>query len=148
MRAFRLAVLSVWAMLSAFGQDHTTWSDYGGGADSAQYSALKQINRTNVSKLEVACTYPTADGRKYLFNPIVVDGLMYVLAKNNTIIALNAATGEEVEHRSLDYVPGEHIEYRFTHLVRRRPRALPTRRQQLMSPRRSGDPVHHQGLRH
>ena len=28
----------------AFGQDHMTWRDYGGAADSAQYSALQQIN--------------------------------------------------------------------------------------------------------
>jgi quinoprotein glucose dehydrogenase len=77
-------------------QNHTTWSDYGGGADSAQYSALDQVNRGNVSKLEVAWVYPTGDGRKYSFNPIVIDGVMFVLGKNNSIVALNAATGKEV----------------------------------------------------
>ena len=77
-------------------QDHTTWRDYAGGADSAQYSALKQINRTNVNKLEVAWTYPTGDGMKYSFNPIMVDGILYVLAKQNSIVALNARTGKEV----------------------------------------------------
>ncbi|HEY1338389.1 MAG TPA: pyrroloquinoline quinone-dependent dehydrogenase, partial [Bryobacteraceae bacterium] len=70
--------------------------DYGGGPDSAQYSALKQIDRSNVNRLEVAWTYPTGDGRKYFFSPLVADGLMYVLAKNNSIVALNAATGKEV----------------------------------------------------
>jgi glucose dehydrogenase len=79
-----------------YGQSHTTWNDYGGAADSAQYSALQQINRSNVNRLEVAWTYPTGDGRKYLFNPIVADGLMYVLAKNNSIVALDASTGKEV----------------------------------------------------
>ncbi len=78
------------------GQDHTTWRDYAGGADSAQYSALKQIDRSNVSKLEVAWTYPTGDGQKYLFNPIMVDGVLYVLAKQNSIVALDAATGKEI----------------------------------------------------
>jgi quinoprotein glucose dehydrogenase len=67
----------------------------GGAADSAQYSALRQIDRSNVNRLEVAWTYPIGDGRKYLFNPIVVDGLMYVLARNNAIVALDAATGKE-----------------------------------------------------
>ena len=43
------------------GQSHHGWSDYGGGADSAQYSALTQINRSNVSQLKVAWTYPTGD---------------------------------------------------------------------------------------
>src|SRR5436190_23510231 len=75
---------------------HTTWSDYGGGADSSQYSALGQINRSNVSTLQIAWTYPTGDGNPYLFNPVVVDGVMYVLARNNSIVALDAATGKEI----------------------------------------------------
>ena len=75
---------------------HTTWNDYGGGADSSQYSALKQINRANVTKLQVAWKYPTGDGGGYLFNPIVVDGVMYVLAKGGSIVALDAATGKEL----------------------------------------------------
>ena len=67
-----------------------TWSQYLGGADSSQYSALDQINKSNVSQLEVAWTYSTADTRSYRFNPIVVDGMMYVLARNNSIVALDA----------------------------------------------------------
>ncbi len=75
---------------------YTSWSDYGGGPDASQYSALSQINRSNVNELRIAWTYPTGDGRKYLFNPLVVDGVMYVLAKNNSIVALDAATGKEI----------------------------------------------------
>jgi glucose dehydrogenase len=75
---------------------HTTWSDYGGGSDSSQYSALTQINRTNVSTLRVAWTYPTGDAVNYLFNPIVVDELMYVLAKDNAIVALDAGRGKPI----------------------------------------------------
>jgi quinoprotein glucose dehydrogenase len=77
-------------------QDHTTWRDYAGGADSAQYSALQQINRSNVSKLEIAWTFPTGDGLKYSFNPIMIDGLLYVLAKKNSVVALEAGTGKEI----------------------------------------------------
>ncbi len=76
--------------------DHRSWTQYGGTSDSAQYSALRQIDRSNVGKLQVAWTYPTGDTKKYSFNPIVVDGLIYVLAKNNSIVALDAATGKEV----------------------------------------------------
>ena len=72
---------------------HLTWSDYAGAADGAQYSALSQINRSNVSQLRVEWSYPTGDGNKYLFNPIVVDRTMYVLAQNNSIVALEATTG-------------------------------------------------------
>src|SRR5690349_7188976 len=80
----------------ASAQNHKTWRDYGGASDSAQYSALAQIDRSNVSKLEVAWTYPTGDNNKYYFNPLVVDGVMYVLAHNNSIVALDAATGKEI----------------------------------------------------
>jgi quinoprotein glucose dehydrogenase len=90
----RLAVLLLPCVL--FGQTHTTWSDYSGGPDSAQYSALEQINRSNVAKLEVAWTYPTGDNNKYFFNPLVVDNMVFVLAKNNSIVALDAVTGKEI----------------------------------------------------
>jgi quinoprotein glucose dehydrogenase len=73
-----------------------TWGEYLGGPDSSQFSSLKQINKSNVASLEVAWTYPTGDMRTYRFNPIVVDGVMYVLAKNNSVVALDAATGKEL----------------------------------------------------
>src|SRR5271163_2001865 len=75
---------------------HTGWSDYLGGPDSAQYSALKHINKSNVNQLQVAWSYPTGDKNNYSFNPVIVDGVMYVLAKNNAIVALDAATGREI----------------------------------------------------
>jgi quinoprotein glucose dehydrogenase len=77
-------------------RSHSTWSDYGGASDSAQYSALTQINRSNVSKLRATWSYPTGDASKYLFNPIVVDRTMYVLAHNHSIVALDATTGKEL----------------------------------------------------
>jgi glucose dehydrogenase len=73
----------------------TTWSQYLGGPDSSQYSALKQINKSNVTKLEVAWSYPTGQGT-FVFDPIVVDGVLYVLKQNNAIAALDAATGKEL----------------------------------------------------
>jgi len=73
-----------------------TWGEYLGGADSSQYSSLKQINKSNVKQLEVVWSYPTAASEKYLFNPIVNNGVMYVQAKNNSIVALDAATGKEL----------------------------------------------------
>jgi len=76
--------------------EHSTWGDYGGTPDGAQYSALDQINRSNVSQLRLAWTYPTGDGGKYLFNPLVVDRTMYVLARNKSIVALDASTGREL----------------------------------------------------
>jgi quinoprotein glucose dehydrogenase len=77
-------------------ETHTTWRSYGGSPDGSQYSALHQIDRSNVKTLQIAWTYRTGDDRKYAFNPLVIDGTMYVLAKNNAIVALDAATGKEI----------------------------------------------------
>ena len=73
-----------------------TWREYLGGPDSSQYSSLDQINRKNVAQLQVAWTYSTGDMRTYRFNPIVVDTVMYTLARNQSIVALDAATGKEI----------------------------------------------------
>jgi quinoprotein glucose dehydrogenase len=89
-------VLLVGANVPSNAQDHNSWRDYGGASDSAQYSALRQINRSSVNKLEIAWTFPTGDGLKYSFNPLMANGLLYVLAKNNSIVALEAATGKEI----------------------------------------------------
>src|SRR5258706_15346234 len=90
------ALLVLAAEPRAAAQNHKTWRDYGGAANSSQYSALTQIDRANVSQLEVAWSYPTGDNNKYFFNPLVVDTVMYVLARNNSIVALDAATGAEI----------------------------------------------------
>ena len=76
---------------------YTTWSDYEGSADSAQYSALTQINKSNVTQLQQVWFYPDGNnGFRYGFNPLVVDGVMYVVGKDNTTVALDAVTGKEI----------------------------------------------------
>jgi quinoprotein glucose dehydrogenase len=79
-------------------QSYTGWSAYLGSADSAQYSALTQVNRQTVSKLEVAWTFPSGN-RNFMFGPLVADGLIFVLAGTNDLVALNAATGAKVWSR-------------------------------------------------
>ena len=74
---------------------YTTWRTYGGGGHSSQYSALDEINKSNVAQLEVAWSFPVGE-RSFVFNPIVVDNVMYVLARDNEIVALDAATGREL----------------------------------------------------
>ena len=101
----KLRAKSVWFCLVAAmtaaesahaGQDYKTWKDYGGGADNSHYVELTQIDKSNVDKLEIAWTYPTGDNRSYVFNPIVVDNVMYVMARNSSLVALDAATGKEI----------------------------------------------------
>jgi quinoprotein glucose dehydrogenase len=73
---------------------YTTWSSYGGAPDSMQFSALAQIDRGNVARLAPAWSYLVPDVRgDFGFNPLVVDDAMYVLGRENAIVALDAATG-------------------------------------------------------
>ena len=79
---------------------YTTWSAFGGTKDSMQYSALAQVNKSNVSQLEQVWFYP-APGReplgRFSFSPLVVDGVMYLAGKDcRVIVALDAATGKEI----------------------------------------------------
>jgi quinoprotein glucose dehydrogenase len=72
------------------------WEDYGGGPDSSKFVDLTQITPQNVAGLTVAWTYPVGDNNVYQFNPIVVGTTMYVLAKNQSLVALDATTGKEL----------------------------------------------------
>src|SRR5262245_42207551 len=93
-------------------QNHKQWSDYGGGADSSHFIALDQITKSNVNQLQVAWVYPTEDDNAYLFNPIVVDNVMYVLAKNSSLVALDASTGKEIWiHENLPGLSSRGIAY-------------------------------------
>ncbi len=76
--------------------DFKTWDQYLGGGNSSQYSSLKQINKSNVSKLQPVWTFATGRGRPYNFNPIVIGKIMYLLARHNSIIAVDATTGKEI----------------------------------------------------
>jgi quinoprotein glucose dehydrogenase len=79
-------------------QDFETWTQYLGGVDSSQYSALDEIDATNVAKLELVWDFPTGDGM-FRFNPLIVHGVMYVIAAESAIVALDAATGKELWRR-------------------------------------------------
>ena len=73
---------------------YTTWRQYAGGAHSSQYSALEQINKSNVGKLQVAWSVPVTGNS--IFNPIVVDGIMYAPVGGGALAAIDAATGKEI----------------------------------------------------
>ena len=84
---------------------YTTWSDYGGGSDGSQYSALKQISKNNVSQLELAWSYPVpGPSGRFGFNPIVVDNVMYVLIKDG-YAAIDATTGKTIWTHPTDGSP-------------------------------------------
>src|SRR5690348_17229769 len=77
---------------SAAGAPVTEWPDYGGMPDQSKYAVTPDLTKKNVSQLAVSWIYPTSDERAYQFNPIIVDGVMYVLAKNSSLVAIDLAT--------------------------------------------------------
>src|SRR5260370_177853 len=71
------------------------WPAYGGGPEDIRYSALKQINRANVSKLQNVWSYDTADGTgDPQTQPIVIGRVLYGLTPKHKVIALDAVTGK------------------------------------------------------
>ncbi len=87
-------------------QPYTTWSDYGGSADSMQYSALTQINKGNVNRVEQVWFYPApGPSGRFAFSPLIVDSVMYVVGKDNSVVALDARTGKEIWVHPLEGTP-------------------------------------------
>jgi quinoprotein glucose dehydrogenase len=83
----------------------TAWSAdwiYGGDPAGTRYSALKQIDRTNVSKLREAWRFDAtnlgaAAGRGGLqTQPIVVNGVVYGNSPGGVVFALDGATGKKL----------------------------------------------------
>jgi quinoprotein glucose dehydrogenase len=83
-------------------QTAADWPSYNRDLASTRYSALKQINTGNVSKLAQAWVYrmrPDANsppaGTLNEVTPIVVNGVMYLPA-GNRVVALDPETGAEI----------------------------------------------------
>jgi len=69
------------------------WPVFGGSLENQHYSALTQINRSNVKQLEVAWSYDTGEKGGLQTSPLVVDGVLYGISPTQKILALDAATG-------------------------------------------------------
>ena len=90
------AVALIWKFGSRASNDGTSrdWPAYGGTARTSDTRDLRQIDRTNVRRLEVAWTFDAADGAGGLqTQPIIVDGVLYANTPKHRVIALDAATG-------------------------------------------------------
>lgn len=106
MRFLVLAVFLSFTWTAAFAQD---WIAYGGDRGASKYSSLDQINRDNVKNLELAWSYRTGDGEgsrpdvdSYGLGttpirlPEEIGGALILCSAFDRLIALNAATGEEI----------------------------------------------------
>src|SRR5687768_3860965 len=69
------------------------WLGYSGSADNSRYFASRQIDKSNVTRLQVAWTYPFGDTGSA---PIVVRGVVYGRGRNGSLVAVDAASGKEL----------------------------------------------------
>lgn len=82
-------------------ENSTDWPNVGNDKGGMRYAKLDQINRQNVKDLKVAWVYHTGDhdpnGNSTLeCTPIVVEGVLYLTTVRMHIVALDAATGNEL----------------------------------------------------
>ena len=98
----RLLVTTFLLAASLAGQE---WSFYAGDAGGRKYSAMRDINRDNVTRLHAAWIFHTtdvSDGTRwptrsaFESTPLVVDGAMYVTTPFSRVIALDPETGKEL----------------------------------------------------
>ena len=83
------------------------WANYGNDPGGMRYSPIKQINLGNVKNLKQAWKYQSGELKNYEgtdlaskaafeATPIMVNGVLYFSTPTNRIIAIDAATGEEL----------------------------------------------------
>jgi quinoprotein glucose dehydrogenase len=73
------------------------WPAYGGTSEQVRYSTLRQIDRSNVGRLQVAWTFDTADGAgDPQTQPIVIDGVLYGITPRHKVVAVDGATGKQL----------------------------------------------------
>ena len=76
------------------------WREYGGNIAAHRYSPLAQINRDNVSRLEIAWTFQTGNygPRPEMRNettPLMIDGVLYTtVGITRNVVAIDPKTGE------------------------------------------------------
>jgi quinoprotein glucose dehydrogenase len=123
-----------------------------GGPGNSRYSPLDQIDRGNVSRLEVAWIYDSHDafkGSEMQSNPVVVDGLLYATTPSMKVVAIDAETGREV-WRFDPAGSGESAATRFRHrgVAVHEDRVLVTYRNYLWAlDKKTGRPIESFGAR-
>src|ERR1700736_1917876 len=81
------------------------WLSYNGDYTGQRFSALDQINQTNVSQLRAQWVFHAPNSRDMEVTPVVVNGLMLVTVAND-VFALDAQTGRAVWHYSRPVTEG------------------------------------------
>lgn len=84
-----------WNRLLNASSEPENWLMYSGTLDSQRHSRLDQINKSNVSDLEMVWAYqiPVIDRAETV--PLVVDGIMFITEAPSNVVAVDAATGRQ-----------------------------------------------------
>jgi quinoprotein glucose dehydrogenase len=100
-----LAAVALVAAQGGTSSKPVEWLYYGGDQGGMKYSALTDINASNVQKLNVAWQwkhwetplpqYGTVPGF-FEATPLMIDGVLYVTTPYNSLAALDAETGKEL----------------------------------------------------
>jgi alcohol dehydrogenase (cytochrome c) len=94
---FLLLFVAIPVMFAQDGATQTNWTYHGGTQFAWRYSALDQINRTNVKSLAPVWAFQTGDYEMGLQStPIVVDGVLYLSTSRSQVFALDAVTGRVI----------------------------------------------------
>lgn len=116
-----------------------------GGVDNIRYSPLTEINRSNVSRLQVAWTYDSGDafkGSEMQSNPVVVDGALYVTTPTLQVVALDAGTGRELWRFDPSGGSGARSRFRHRGVTVHQDRVFVTHRSFLWAlDRKTGKPI-------
>ena len=105
----QLIALTFAGATTASAQRSVNWNAWGGDAGAQKYSALTDLNRDNVSKLQVAWTWESheqpitaspgqlsARPGQFQASPLAIDDTLYFPTPYNRVIALDATTGREL----------------------------------------------------
>ncbi len=98
MRLFRFvySLVAIAGLASAaMAQTGADWPTFGGAAGGGQYSPLGQVNRSNVSRLELAWTHHSGDMAWLEVTPIHANDTIYYCTPMNRVIALDPSSGKE-----------------------------------------------------
>jgi alcohol dehydrogenase (cytochrome c) len=72
------------------------WMTYSGDYLGRRFSALDQVNTSNVRTLTAKWVYQTAATGKLETSPLLVDGILYATGQDNRAFALDARTGRPI----------------------------------------------------
>lgn len=85
------------------------WQHYGNTAGGTRFAQSDQINQDNVGELTELWRYRTGVEDDFKMTPLQANGMVYLCAAKNVLIAIDDATGQEVwRHDTKAVAPGDH----------------------------------------